>query len=137
MLKKTLPALFIIAAVSTLAAAQEVEVDRYNIKARIDAAASAVDARASLAVINLGQSSKPRLFLRLTKLAKVSAVSVNGSSAQFETVEDRRVTTLNQIIVTPASPIDAGAKATVDVSYRIEAPESTPVIHIYPGEVLL
>src|SRR6185369_15189045 len=38
---------------------------------------------------------------------------------------------------TPGSSIDAGGKATVEMSYRIEAPESTALIHIYSGEVLL
>jgi hypothetical protein len=137
MLKRILPALFVLSVFAISAAAQEVEVDRYNINARIDTAASAVDVRAALSISNLAQSPKPKLYLRLTKLAKVSAATVNGASAAFETVEDRRVTTLNQIIITPQSSIGAGAKATVEVSYRIEAPESTPLIHIYPGEVLL
>lgn len=137
MLKKTLPALFVVAVLAFSAAAQEVEVDRYNINARIDTAASAVDVRAALSISNLAQSPKPKLYLLLTRLAKVSAATVNGATARVETVEDRRVTTLNQIIITPQSPIEAGAKATVEVSYRIEAPESTPSIHIYPGEVLL
>lgn len=137
MLKRFFPVLFITAALSVSAAAQEVEVDRYNINLRIDTAASAVDARAELSISNAGQAPKPKLYLRLTKLAKVTAAKVNGAPAQVETVEDRRVTTLNQIIITPQSSIAAGATATVEVSYRIEAAESTPLIHVYPGEVLL
>lgn len=137
MLKRILPVLFVVAVFAVNAAAQEVEVDRYNVNARIDTAASAVDVRAALSVSILGQSPKPKLYLRLTKLAKVSAASVNGASATFEVVEDRRVSTLNQIIITPQTSIPAGARATVEVTYRIEAPESTAAVHIYPGEVLL
>jgi hypothetical protein len=137
MLKKFSLALLIALVSSAAASAQDIEVDRYQIAARIDAAASAVDARATLAVSNLSQSPKPKLYLRLTKLAKVSAVTVNGSTAPFETSEDRRTTSLNQIIITLGSPIAAGASAKVDVTYRIEAPESSPLIHIYPGEALL
>jgi tetratricopeptide (TPR) repeat protein len=137
MLKRIIYALFIVGVFATAAAAQEVEVDRYNINARIDTAANAVDVRATLSVSNLAQLPKPKIFLGLTKLAKVSTATVNGSSARFETNEDRRVSTLNQIIITPTSPIEAGAKATIELSYRIEALESTPAIHIYPGEVLL
>jgi len=62
---------------------------------------------------------------------------VNGATAQVETVEDRRVTTLNQLTITPQASIEPGAKATIEVSYRLEAAESTPAVHIYPGEVLL
>jgi hypothetical protein len=137
MLKRLIPAFFILLIVAITAAAQEVEVDRYNITARIDTAASAADLRAAITVSNLSQSPKPKLFLRLTKLAKVGSVTVNGSPAQFETADDRRVSTLNQIIITPSSPIAAGASCALEVSYRIEAPESSALIHIYPGEVLL
>jgi tetratricopeptide (TPR) repeat protein len=137
MLKRSFPALFIVLAFAAVAAAQEVEVDRYNINARIDTAASAVDARAALSISNLGQSPKAKIYFRLTKLAKVSSATVNGGAAQVDTIEDRRVTTLNQIVITPSSPIAAGAKATIEVSYRIEAPESTASVHIYSGEVLL
>lgn len=137
MLKRIVPALFIGALFAISAAAQEVEVDRYNINARIDTAASAVDVRAALSISNLAQSPKAKIYLSLTKLAKVSAASVNGTSARVETAEDRRVTSLNQIVITPQTPVEGGGKATVEVNYRIEASESTPLIHIYAGEVLL
>jgi hypothetical protein len=135
--KRLVSLLFFTSILCISAPAQEVEVDRYNITARIDTAASAVDVRASLSISNIAQAPKPKLYLSLTNLAKVSAATVNGSPAQVETVVDRRVTTLNQIVITPQASIGAGAKATVEVSYRIEAPESTPLIHIYAGEVLL
>ena len=137
MLKRISLAVLTVLVFAICAAAQEVEVDRYNIHAKIDAAASVVDVRATLSISNLAQTPKPKLFLQLTKLAKVSAVTVNGASATFDTVADRRVTTLNQIGITPQSSIEGGAKATVEVSYRIEAPESTSPIHVYAGEVLL
>jgi len=111
MLKRSASVLFLTLMLCLCAAAQEVEVDRFNINVRIDTAASAADVRAALSISNIAQSPKPKLYLRLTKLAKVSAVTVNGSAAQFETVEDRRVTTLNQIVITPSAAIGAGAKA--------------------------
>src|SRR6266508_4441803 len=92
MLKRILPALIVVAALGYSAAAQEVEVDRYNINARIDPTSSAVDVRADLSISNLGQSPKPKLYLRLTRLAKVNGATVNGASAPFEAVADRRVT---------------------------------------------
>jgi tetratricopeptide (TPR) repeat protein len=137
MLKRLISLLFVPLILAVSAAAQEVEVDRYNITARIDTAASAVDVRAVLSISNGAQSQTPKLYLKLTKLAKVTAATINGAPAQVETVDYRRVTTLNQIVITPQAAIEAGAKATVEVTYRIEAPESTPLIHIYSGEVLL
>ncbi|HET9531577.1 MAG TPA: tetratricopeptide repeat protein [Blastocatellia bacterium] len=137
MLKRLFSVLLVVLALSVLAAAQEVEVDRYNISARLDPASGAIDARATLAVTNLGQTPKSRIYLRLTKLAKVSSVTVGGSPAQFEASDDRRVTTLSQIIISPQTPVEAGAKTSIDVSYRIEVPESTPVAAVYPGEVVM
>jgi len=137
MLKRLVSLLFVALALAVSAGAQEVEVDRYNITARIDATASTVDAHATLTITNVGQAAKPKLFFRLTKLATVTAATVNGASAKVETVDDRQVTTLSQITITPSAAIEAGAKATVDVSYKIDAPESTPLMHIYSGEVLL
>src|SRR5437764_275188 len=99
--------------------------------------ASAADCRASIQVINLGQSPKTRLFFRLTKLAKVTSATINGATAQVEISEDRRITTLNQLVVSTAAGVAPNATAKVEINYRIEAPESSALIHIYPGEVLL
>src|SRR5438105_1533037 len=137
MLKRFVSVLFITGVLAAGVAAQEVEVDRYNINARIDTAASAVDAHAALSISNIGQSPKPKIYLRLTKLAKVSSATVNGAAAQVDTSEDRQVATLNQIVITPQTPIGPGARATVEVNYRIEAPESAASIYVYSGEVLL
>ncbi len=135
--KKVFFALFILLACVIQAAAQEVEVDRYTVNARIDLAASALEVRASLAVTNLGQAPKSRLFLRLVKQAKVSAVAVNGAPAQFEVTDDRRTATLSQLSITTQNAIAAGAKGTIDVTYRIDAQESTPLLSVYQGEVLM
>lgn len=137
MLKKFLPALLLLLASTFVASAQEVEVDKFTISARVDTAASAVDLRAQLAVSNLGASPKPKLYLRLTNLAKVSAATVNQGSAQFETTPDRRTPSLNQITITPATPLAPSAKATIEVTYRIEVPESTAVAAVYAGEVMM
>lgn len=137
MLKRFTVALFIALTFTISAAAQDVDVDRYDITVNIDPAASALEARTALTLSNLSQTPKPKLYLRLTKLAKVGGATVGGAAAQVETVEDRRVTTLNQIVITPLTPLAAGASARVEVSYRIEAPESTALASIYQGEVIM
>ena len=137
MLKKFSFAFIVGLLLAVTAAAQEVEVDRYQINVRLDPAASAADCRAAITVVNLGQSPKTRLFFRLSKLAKVTSATVNGATAQIETTEDRRITTLNQIVVSADAGVAPNATAKVEFAYRIEAPESSALIHIYPGEVLL
>lgn len=137
MIKRFIFALHLGLIAATAAAAQEVEVEKYNIAVRIDAAQSALDVRATITISNVGQSSKPKLYFRLNKLAKVSSASVGGAPAQVETTEDRRVTTLNQLAVTPQTSLAAGAVAPVEVNYRLEVPETTALAYIYPAEVLL
>lgn len=118
-------------------AAQDTEIDRYNINVRVDTAASAMDIRATLTIVNLSEAPKSRIFLRLTKSAKVTAVSVGGAPAQFDVQDDRRTTALNQLIISPPSAIAGGAQANVDVTYRIEALESSGLITISASEVLV
>jgi Flp pilus assembly protein TadD len=134
MFKKIFPALSIALALACAASAQETEIDRYTVNARIDLAASALDVRAVLSVSNLSASPKTRLFLRLAKLAKVSAVSAGGAPAQFELTEDRRVNALNQLIITLPSPLAAGAKTNIDIAYRVEVPDSNALAAVYAGE---
>src|SRR5262245_16694159 len=73
MLRKSILFLLVVLFSSLAVNAQEVEVDRYSITARVDAAANAVDVRAALTLSNLSQAPKSRLYLRLAKLAKVSS----------------------------------------------------------------
>ncbi|MEN3332978.1 MAG: hypothetical protein V7641_2343 [Blastocatellia bacterium] len=136
MLKKFSFAFIILLLLAMTVAAQEVEVDRYQITARIDTSASAADCRATIQIVNLGQSPKTKLYFRLTKLAKVTSATVNGATAQVETSEDRRVIGLNQIVVLTDAGVAPNTRAKIEINYRIEAPESTALIHIYPGEVL-
>ncbi|HEX5735379.1 MAG TPA: tetratricopeptide repeat protein [Blastocatellia bacterium] len=137
MFKRSIFALFIALSFAVVAAAQEVDVDRYDITVNVDPATSALDARAAITVSNLSQTPKPKLYLRLTKLAKVGGATVAGATAQVETTDDRRVATLNQIVVTPPTPLAAGASARVEVAYRIEVPESSALASIYQGEAVM
>jgi len=117
--------------------AQEVDVDRYSITARIDLTAGAVDSQATLELSNPTDCAKPKLYFRLTRLGKVGQVTINGSPVESETSQDHRTQALNQIVVTPPSPIPPGGHVTVTISYRIQAADATPIISIYPGEALL
>src|SRR5690349_16441222 len=137
MLKKSFFVFAIGLLLAAAAAAQEVEVDRYQITARIDTAASAADCRATLSVVNLGQSPKTKLYFRLTKMAKATPATDNRATGQVDTSEDRRRPGLHHTVVSTDAGVASAATAKVEISYRIEAPESSPLVHIYPGEVLL
>ena len=137
MLRKTVCSLLFVIAIASVAAAQEVEVEKYNVNVRVDVTQNALDVRAAVTITNLAQTPKPKLYFRLAKSAKVSAATVGGAPAQFELTEDRRVTTLNQVALTPRNAVAPGASAEVEVSYRLEAAESSPLLAVYAGEVLV
>ncbi|HEU4388615.1 MAG TPA: tetratricopeptide repeat protein [Blastocatellia bacterium] len=137
MLRKTVFLPVLLLGIASVAAAQDVEVDRYNVNARVDLAQNALDVRSGLTITNLAQTAKPKLYFRLAKSAKLSAATVGGAPAQFELVEDRLVTTLNQLTLTPKTSLAPGANTDVEVTYRIEAPETSPLLAVYPGEVLV
>lgn len=137
MIKRTSFALLLVVIGAGAIQAQEVEVDKYNVAARIDVAQSALEVRATITVSNVSESSKPRLYFRLNKFATVSSASAGGAPAQFEVSEDRRVATLNQLVITPQTSLAAGANTRVEINYRIEVPETSALASIYQGEVLL
>jgi tetratricopeptide (TPR) repeat protein len=137
MLKRFLIAILAVLAMSCAAVAQEMDVDKYNITAKIDFGTSAVDVQSQIQLVNPASTSKPKIFLRLTKQAKLGQVTIGGAPVQADTSEDHRFPALNMITVTPSSSIPPGGRVTVGVSYRLEVPDSTALLSIYPGEVLL
>src|SRR5215471_4690964 len=137
MLKRLLISILAVLSMAYAVAAQELDVEKYTINAKIDFAASALDAQAQLQLFNPASTSKPKIYLRLTKQAKVSQVTLGGAPVQHDTSEDRRFTGLNIITVTPGGSIPPGGRITVGLNYRLEVPDSTALLSIYPGEVLL
>jgi tetratricopeptide (TPR) repeat protein len=137
MLKRILFAILAVLAMSYAAVAQEMDVERYTITAKIDFATSAVDVQSQLQLVNPSSTSKPKIFLRLTKQAKIGQVTIGGAPAQADTSEDHRFPALNMITVTPGGSIPPNGRITVGVNYRLEVPDSTALLSIYPGEVLL
>jgi tetratricopeptide (TPR) repeat protein len=137
MIKKLLVATLAVLALSCAAIAQEMDVDKYTITAKIDFAASALDVQAQLQLVNPANTSKPKIFLRLAKQAKLAQVTLGNEPIQADTSEDHRFAGLTVITITPASSVPPGGRVTVGVNYRIEVPASTALLSIYPGEVLL
>ncbi|HYL99017.1 MAG TPA: hypothetical protein VEZ90_08695, partial [Blastocatellia bacterium] len=137
MWKRFLLIALLVSALSGAAAAQELDVDRYNINVQIDAAANKLQAQAVLSLSNPADASKPRIFLSVSKKAKVSQVTVDSSPAQYEVTDDTRFNGLYRITITPSSPMAPGGHATVSVAYTLDAADTTPLLAIYPGEVLL
>lgn len=85
---------------SSFAFAQEFEVKKYDIAARIDLENHTLESKAKLDLINLsgpeladkillaGPDGKPKLSFQLNGKAKVSAMTINGSPVTFTAKED-------------------------------------------------
>src|SRR5262245_37163475 len=81
---------------SSIAFAQEFEIKKYDINARVVPEEQKVDLQAKLRMVNLSDpdlgerillspESKPRMSFFLTPKAKVEAMKVNGAAVQFKT----------------------------------------------------
>src|SRR5262249_58332559 len=126
MLKRLLVAVLAVLAMAYAAVAQEMDVDKYTINAKIDFAASALDVQAQLQLVNPASTSKPKIFLRLTKQAKIGQVTLGGAAVQADTSEDHRFTGLNGITLTTGSSIPPGGRGTVGGNYQAQVTRSTP-----------
>jgi len=135
--KRLLFAMLAVLAMSCSVIAQEMDVDKYTINARIDFAKSALVVESQIQLTNPASDSKSKIYLRLTKAAKIGQVTIGGAPVQTDTSEDHRFTGLSLITLTPSSPVSPGGRVTVGVNYTLEAPDSTALLSIYPGEVLL
>jgi Flp pilus assembly protein TadD len=85
---------------SSLAFAQEFEVRKYDVNARVDLENHAVETKTRLSLVNLsgpdladkilmaGPDGKPKLSFQLNGKAKVAALTLNGAPVQFAAKED-------------------------------------------------
>ncbi|HEY6333973.1 MAG TPA: hypothetical protein VI756_31945, partial [Blastocatellia bacterium] len=137
MINSFLLSLSLVLVLSAIAMGQEVDVDRYNITARADTAAGTLDSQATIELSNPTDVARSKLYFKLTRLGKVGQITVNGSPAESETTQDHRSQALNQIAITLPSTLAPGGHTSVTITYHIQVADATPIISIYPGEVLL
>jgi tetratricopeptide (TPR) repeat protein len=137
MIKRLLLLLSMVLVLSAVVVAQEVDVDHYSITARADTATGTLSSQATIELSNPTDTSKSKLYFKLTRLGKVEQVTVNGSPAENETTQDHRSQALNQIAVTLPTPLPPGGHISVTISYHVQVVDATPLISIYPGEVIL
>src|SRR5262245_64880148 len=101
MMKKLVFCSISVLLLSSIAYAQEFEIKKYEINARVVPEEQKVDAQAKLSLVNLSDpdlgerillspDNKPRLSFFLNSKAKVEAMKVNGAAVQPKTVEDTR-----------------------------------------------
>src|SRR5262249_43057245 len=112
------------------------DVDRFDITAKIDTAANSADITTILKLTNTGNAPGRSITLRFGS-GKVSAVSVNGSSATFSQRADNLSNALQIIANTPPGNIAPKASVNVSVTYTYTVAEGAANASIGPGDVVL
>jgi tetratricopeptide (TPR) repeat protein len=132
---------------SSIAFAQEFEIKKYEINARVVPEEQKVDAQAKLRLVNLSDpdlgerillspDSKPRLSFYLNPKAKVEAMKVNGAAVQPKTAEDAR-NNLTRVYVEMTSAMTGMREFDVDLDYSIQAADRGASLHVSGEETYL
>ena len=132
---------------SSIAFAQEFEIKKYDINARVVPEEQKVDAQAKLRLVNLSDpdlaerillspDNKPRLSFFLNPKAKVEAMKVNGAAVQPKTAEDAR-NNLTRVYVEMTSAMTGLREFDVDLDYSIPATDRGAALHVSGEETFL
>lgn len=145
-MKKLFFCLAFVCLFSSAAFAQEFEIKKYDLNARVDVTAHAVEVRARLRLVNLStkdlrdklllSEEKPRLAFFLNSKAKVASMTVNGATVTPRTVDEPRTNLLiASTEITPA--IAAAAEFEVEMTYTVPSAERGATLHVSAGETFL
>src|SRR5262245_15993576 len=132
---------------SSIGFAQEFEIKKYEINARVVPEEQKVDAQAKLSLVNLSDpdlaerillspDSKPRLSFYLNPKAKVEAMKVNGAAVQPKTVEDTR-TNLIRVYIEMTSGMTSLPEFDVELVYSIPATDRGAALRVSSEETFL
>ncbi|MBS1808542.1 MAG: hypothetical protein JST84_10150 [Acidobacteria bacterium] len=124
--------------------AQEFEIKSYDVKANVNLDAHAVEVQAKMRLVNLsgremadkvllGTGSKPRLSFFLHNKAKVSAMSVNGATAQFRTGEPLRLPMIT-VSTDITSSFASAPEFDVELAYSIPSTDRSQTLHVSTAE---
>ncbi|MGH9755089.1 MAG: hypothetical protein ACREA2_20110 [Blastocatellia bacterium] len=146
-MKKILFSLIFTSLCAVLAFAQEFEIKKYEINARVVPEEQKVDAQAKLRLVNLSDpdlaerlllspDSKPRLQFYINPKAKVEAMKVNGAAVQPKTAEDARAN-LMRVYIDMTSGITSLSEFDVELAYSIPAADRGSALRVSSEETFL
>lgn len=127
--------------------AQEFEIKKYEINARVVPAELKVDVQAKLRLVNLSDVSladkvllstaeRPRFSFFINLKAKVTEMKVNGATVPLKTVEDLR-NNLLRVSTDITTAIATARELEVDFVYSIPAADRSTSLHVSSGESYL
>jgi tetratricopeptide (TPR) repeat protein len=146
-MKKTFLCSILILLFNSLSFAQEFEIKKYDLNARVVPAEYKVDVQAHLRLVNLSTpdladkillagENRPRLSFLINPKAKVESMKVNETSVTFKTAEDVR-NNLLRVYTDITTTIASAREFDVDISYSIIATDRTTALHVSNDETFL
>lgn len=146
-MKRILYAISLCLLLAASARAQEFEIRRYDLNARIQPAALAVEVEAKMQVVNLSGpdlldklllagADKPRLSFFLNPKAKIAGVTLNGATIEHQVSEDAR-NNLLRLSTAITSAIASTREFEIGINYTISAADRNPYQRVTAGESFL
>jgi hypothetical protein len=137
-------ALLLVTLFSPLAFAQEFEIKKYDINARVNVEARSFEVTAKLRLVNLSppdladrillsSDNKPRLAFFLNEKAKLNTMSVNGAAVTPKTAEDARNRAL-RVSADMTATLASMREFDVEFNYTLPSAERSPSLHVSSGE---
>lgn len=145
-MKRLFVCLVFAALFASVVRAQEFEIKKYEINARVLPEEQKVDVQAKLRLVNLSDptladrillstADKPRLSFVINPKAKVAEMKVNGVTAAFKTNEERG--NVQRVYTDITTAIAAARELEVDFVYSISSADRSTSLHVSSGESLL
>jgi tetratricopeptide (TPR) repeat protein len=146
-MKKTFLCTILFLLSSSLALAQEFEIKKFEINARVIPEEFKVNVQTRLRMVNLSPpdladkillagESKPRLSLFLNLNAKVESMKVNEAAVPVNTSEDQR-NKLQRVFTEMTTTIAATREFDLDLAYTINTAERNAALHVSRDEIFL
>jgi tetratricopeptide (TPR) repeat protein len=136
---------FILAAFCcSFAVAQEFEIKKYEVNAKVNVEARNLEITAKLRLVNLSPpdladrillspDNKPRMSFFLNEKAKLSALKVNGAEVPPKTAEDPRNRTL-RVSTEMTATLASAREFEVEFNYTLPSPERSSSFHVSSNE---
>lgn len=145
-MKRLISCLVIFIAFAATAVAQDFEIKKYDINARVNAEEEVVAVAAKLSLVNLTDPSlgdklllsneKPRMSFYLNAKAKVEKMTINGADAPIKTSEDSR-NNLLRVYTDMSLALISTKEFNVELTYSIPSTDRSGSLHISRGEIYL
>lgn len=143
-MKKVFYSILLIALCCGFAAAQEFEIKKYDINAKVNPEARNLEVTTKLRLVNLSPpdladrillspDNKPRMSFYLNEKAKLTGLKINGAAVTPKAVEDPRSRTL-RVSTEMTATLASAREFEAEFTYTLPSPERNASLHVSSNE---